>query len=659
MILLDVQAVRKHFGPEPVLDGVTFEARAGERIGLVGPNGTGKTTLLRILAGKDDADSGAVRVHASVHAGFLEQQPRWEPGHTLWDEAQSALADLIALQNEALSVAAAMGETADPAEHKQLAARYDHLQHEIGRRDAYNLENKIQRVLQGLRFRPESWAQPVESLSGGEQNRLMLAKLLLAEPNLLLLDEPSNHLDIEATEWLEDFLVDSSAAIIVVSHDRFFLDKVTTRTLELFRGTVDSYSGNFSAYRRQKEERLLVERRTYEKQQLEIEKAKEFIRRNHYGMKHAQAEDRRKKLERIELVPRPREIAAPPMRFSAAARSGDIVVRAEGLAKSYGRPLFAGVDVQITRGQRWGLLGPNGSGKTTLLRCLLGAEPPDAGQCRLGQGLTLGYFDQQLAGVDDDHQVVDAIRPPDKQLNQQQRRDLLARFGVSGDTQLQRVGDLSGGERCRAALAGLAAVNANFLVLDEPTNHLDLWARDSLEQALLAFDGTVLFVSHDRYFVNRVADHLFIIEDGRVRVIEGNYDTYHLLASGKAAEAEPAPAPTKAAKPSKPPGKSDKGEKGKRAKSEKREQGGQGEKGKRAKKAARAKRRFPFRKVADIEDEIFMRETSVQHLQEELAQGDTHRDGDRVRRLNAEIVEHQEALAALYAHWEEASELNW
>ena len=358
MILLDVQDVGKHFGPEPVLDGVSFEARAGERIGLVGPNGTGKTTLLRILAGKEDPDRGVVRTHASVHAGFLEQQPRWEPGRTLWDEAQSALADLIALQNEALSVAEAMADPADPAERKQLAARYDHLQHELGRRDAYNIEHKIQRVLQGLRFRPETWTQPVESLSGGEQNRLMLAKLLLAEPNLLLLDEPSNHLDIEATEWLEDFLVDSSAAIVVVSHDRCFLDKVTTRTLELFRGTVDSYVGNFSAYCRQKEERLLVERRTYEKQQLEIEKAKDFIRRNHYGQKHAQAEDRRKKLERIELVPPPREIACPPMRFSAAARSGDIVVRAEGLAKSYSRPLFAGVDLQITRGQRWGFWAP-------------------------------------------------------------------------------------------------------------------------------------------------------------------------------------------------------------------------------------------------------------------------------------------------------------
>ena len=356
----------------------------------------------------------------------------------------------------------------------------------------------------------------------------MLAKLLLAEPNLMLMDEPSNHLDIEATEWLEDFLLESSAAIIVVSHDRYFLDKVTTRTLELFRGTVDSYTGNFTAYWRQKAERLLVERRTYERQQEEIAKAKEFIRRNHYGQKHAQAEDRRKKLERIELVSPPREIHAPPMGFPPVARSGDIVLRAEGLGKSYQRRLFAGLDLQITRGQRWALLGPNGSGKTTLLRCLLGLEEADEGQSRLGQGVSVGYFDQQLAELADDRPAVEAIRPPRKEFNQQQRRDLLARFGLGGDTALQEVANLSGGERCRAALARLAATDANFLVLDEPTNHLDLWARDALQRALTGFDGTVLLVSHDRYFVNSVADHLLVIDGGQVRAIEGNYDTYQL-----------------------------------------------------------------------------------------------------------------------------------
>ena len=296
---------------------------------------------MRILADKEEADGGSIVRHPSLHVGYLEQQPEWEPGRTLIDEAKSALAGLMAMEAELISVAEELGRCDDPLEHKRLADRYDHLQHEMQSRDAYNLDHKIERVLDGLRFRRETFNQPVESLSGGEQNRLMLAKLLLAEPNVMLLDEPSNHLDIEATEWLESFLAESAAAMLLVSHDRYFLDRVTNRTLELFQGTVDSYTGNFSAYWTQKAERLLVQQRTFEKQQIEIEKAKDFIRRNHYGQKHQQAEDRRKKLDRIELVAVPRAIVLPPMGFPPASRSGDIVVRAEGLAKAFERPLFA------------------------------------------------------------------------------------------------------------------------------------------------------------------------------------------------------------------------------------------------------------------------------------------------------------------------------
>jgi ATP-binding cassette subfamily F protein 3 len=415
--------------------------------------------------------------------------------------------------------------------------------------------------------------------------------------------------------------------MIVVSHDRYFLDKVTNRTLELFHGTVDGYTGNFSAYWQQKAERLLVQRRTYEKQQIEIEKTKDFIRRNAYGQKHAQAEDRRKKLERIELVTPPREIAAPTVRFPPAKRSGDFVVRAEGLAKSFDRPLFRDVSVEIRRGERWALLGLNGCGKTTLLRCLLGLVPSDQGQIKLGAGVTIGYFDQQLAELDDELAVVDAVRPKHKQMNEQQRRDLLAGFGLTGDRALQPVRSLSGGERCRAALARLAAGEANFLVLDEPTNHLDLWARDALENALLHFHGTVLFVSHDRYFVNRVADHVLAMDPDRVFSMEGNYDSYQSRSSAAPGDAEPAePPPPRPAKGAGPSAK---------------------------------KRRFPYRKVADLEDEIFERETCIKALQGELTQPEVLRDGDRVRQIKLQIEEEQAALKGVYEHWEEASELNW
>jgi ATP-binding cassette subfamily F protein 3 len=669
MIIVSVEGVRKHYGPEPVLNGVTFEVRPGQRIGLVGPNGTGKTTLLRILAGREDADGGACLWHPSVRFGYLEQQPEFLPGRTLWDEAHSALDELLAMQQEALHVAEALAHVNDDTEHQRLAARYDHLQQELQRHDAYNLDYKTERVLDGLRFPKSTFRQPVESLSGGEQNRLMLAKLLLAEPDLMLLDEPSNHLDIEATEWLEEFLLSSGAAMLLVSHDRYFLDKVTNRTLELFRGTVDSYVGNFAAYWQQKQERLLVQRRTYDKQREEIAKAEDFIRRNSYGQKSLQAEDRRKKLARIELIEPPKEIETPYMKFAEAQRSGDFVLRARALSKAFERPLFREVTFDVQRGQRFSLLGPNGSGKTTLLKCLLGLIPADTGQIVLGQGVEVGYFDQQLAGLSDDMPVVDAVRPPKKEFVEQQRRDLLARFGITGDTALQKVGQLSGGERCRTALARLAATDANLLVLDEPTNHLDLWARDSLERALNQFQGTILFVSHDRYFVDRVADHLLIIEPGGVRVFDGNYSEYQRFLQEKDKPVEE-PAPLKSTKPGHHKPGTAKSAKHPAAHGKRRDKGTEGQRGK-AKgqpatedaaapgKPAGKKRHFPFRKVVEIEAEVHDRESRLKQIHEELAFPETHRDGDRVRQLTAEAEEIAQKLKYLYAHWEEASELNW
>ena len=476
---------------------------------------------MKIIASREEADAGDCNLHASCRLGYLEQQPEFVSGKTVMQVAREGLADLEQLARDADRVATQIAEAESEAEREALGKHFDELQHELHQREGYQVEHRVHAILHGLGFHEENFSQPVEQLSGGQQNRLLLAKLLLAEADLLLLDEPSNHLDIQATEWLENHLASSSQAMILVSHDRYLLDKVANRTVELFRGTSEDYPGNFSAYWRQKAERLEVQRRTYEKQQEEIEKLKDFIRRHHVGLKHAQAEDRRKKLERIELVPLPREIGAPTMGFPPASRTGDVVLRVEHLSKAYDTPLFSDLTFQIERGEKWGILGPNGSGKTTLLRCLLDIVERDEGRVIFGANVRHAYFDQMLSFPDLETQVVEAIRPDHKEFNEPQRRDLLARFGLTGDIVFQKLSSLSGGERNRAALARLSVSDANLLLLDEPTNHLDLWARASLEKSLTAFDGTVIFVSHDRYFLNQVADHLLVVEPGRFRVVEG------------------------------------------------------------------------------------------------------------------------------------------
>ncbi|MFM7148627.1 MAG: ABC-F family ATP-binding cassette domain-containing protein [Gemmataceae bacterium] len=640
MLLLSCQDLERGFDEGPLFVNVGFELHAGERVGLVGPNGIGKSTLMKILSGQDKPDVGEVRLHAGARVALLRQQPQFQPGQTLFAEAKTALDELLAAHDDMIETAERLAVAVDEAERKSLSARYDRLHEMLSHHDAFNVDHRIGEVLEGLGFSPDDYHRPLETFSGGQQSRLMLAKLLLSSPDVMLLDEPSNHLDIATTRWLEDYLIRQPEAMLIVSHDRYFLDRVVTRIFEMHRNRITSYPGNFRQYWRLKEERYEMELKAWESQREMIEKQEEYIRRVHYGQLHKQAASRQKSLDKIERLDRPTKIESPHMQFGGVRRSGDIVLRVEDLAKSYDRPLFQQLTFDLHRGKRLGIMGPNGSGKTTLLRCLLGEEKPDGGRIHHGAQVDVGYYDQHLQILDPSKSVIRAVWPEaDPDTVEQSMRDLLGRFGLQGEQVYQKVGLLSGGEKSRAALARLVAQGVNLLILDEPTNHLDLWACDALEQAIREYDGTVIVVSHDRYFLNQVCDLLVVLDgEGETEVIFGNYDTYELMRAGKlAAEREKQAAREKQQRASK--------------KGANTSASGQGVPGKK-------KRKFPYKKVHELEAEIASGESELADLEQRLADPDLYKDGDKVKQTTARFEELKIALARLYEHWEEAVEMN-
>jgi ATP-binding cassette, subfamily F, member 3 len=631
MLLLSCSRLTRGFDEGPLFEDVGFELYAGDRVALVGPNGAGKTTLMRLLAGLDKPDDGESRLHAGARIGLLQQHPDLDGSPTLFAEARSALNELIAAHDDMVRTAEALARATDDAQRASLAARYDRLNELLRHHDAYNVDHHVEEVLDGLGFRKEDYHRPVGTFSGGQQRRLLLVKMLLAAPDVMLLDEPSNHLDIDATRWLEDYLVRQPEAMLIVSHDRYFLNRVATKVFELHAHRISSYPGNYAAYWRQRQERYERELKEWESQQEYINKQEDYIRRVHYGQLAKQAQSRQKALDRLERVERPTMIETPRMHFGEVRRAGDVVLETSDLAKSYDTPLFEGLNFQLQRGKRMGIMGRNGSGKTTLLRILMGDEEPTAGEVKRGHLIDFGYLDQHLKALPDDLPLIKAVWPePDPEIDEPRMRSLLGRFGLTGDQVYQPVGKLSGGERSRAALARLVALGVNVLVLDEPTNHLDIWACDALEQALLEFEGTVIVVSHDRYFLNRVVDLLIVLGDGRAQVIHGNYDTYERM---RALQAEQSP---------------------------QRQRGDEKKESQRAvaTKPAKRKRRFPYRKTEEIEADIAATETQLRALEEQMASPDLYRDGDKVKDTTRAFEETKVKLAQLYEQWEEAVELN-
>jgi ATP-binding cassette subfamily F protein 3 len=639
MLLLSCTDLSRGYDATPLFEDVSFEIHAGERIGFVGPNGAGKTTLLKILAGLDEPDSGKVTLHAGARLGTLVQVAEFAEGRTLFDEAKSAFDELIATQGEFERVGHDLAVCTDETKRKQLSARFDRLTEFLRHHDAFELDHKVENVLSGLGFTPEDFAREVHTFSGGQQRRLLLAKLLLAAPDVMLLDEPSNHLDIDTTRWLENYLAQQPEGMLIVSHDRYFLDRVVNRIFELHERRITSYPGNYHQYVRIRDERYERRMKEYEAQREYIEKQEEYIRRAHYGQLARQAQSRVKALDRLEVIEKPTKVAGPSIRFSEVTRSGDNVFHVEELTKRFGdRLLFENLSFDVPRGKRLGILGPNGCGKTTLLKILLGEEEPTSGLVQRGHLVFPGYLDQQLALLDPGKTVMRAVWPDDDPTHTEQKmRDLLGGFGLQGEIVEQPVKQLSGGEKSRAALAKLTVNGANLLVLDEPTNHLDIWACDSLEEALKAYEGTVIVVSHDRYFLNRVSDLLIVFADGTTEVVHGNYDTYELLRQAREeASADKAAARRRSegeAAPTHLPAES-------------------------ASRPAKRKRKFPYRKVPDLEADIAAAEKKVADLEAAMQSPDVYKDATRVRETMKELEQTKDDLARLYQHWEEAMELN-
>ena len=549
--MLSLKNAGKRFGPRVLFLEANWLVRAKEKTALVGANGAGKSTLMKVLAGLETLDYGDVEQTRGMSIGYLPQEGLQLTGRTVFDECLTVFDEIRAMESEVVALSAQMAELdhAGP-EYASAAERYSLLQERFHALDGYALDAQVGAVLTGLGFGKQDWSRPTSEFSGGWQMRIALAKLLLARPNLLLLDEPTNHLDLESRNWLEDYLRNYPFGYILISHDRYFLDVTIDRTVEIWNKRLTIYQGNFTKYLKQKEERRAQLEAAYRNQREQIEHLEAFISRFRYqATKAKQVQSRIKELEKIERIEIPEAEPAIHFKFPQPAPSGRIVVEAEGLGKSYGpKRVFSQARFSIERGDRVALVGVNGAGKSTLIKLLTGDEAPTEGGVRRGHNVVSEYFAQdQYKALDPEVRILDDISRAAVKVPEVELRSLLGCFLFSGDDVFKPLGVLSGGERNRYALARILVSPSNFLLLDEPTNHLDMRAKDVLLEALAAFSGTVIFVSHDRYFIDRLATRVLEVENGAVTMYEGDYEEYvrrkEALAATQPAADAPKPAP--------------------------------------------------------------------------------------------------------------------
>ena len=534
MIVLSCKGISKYYGIESILKNVTFNVNEGEKIGLIGANGAGKSTLFKILTNQLDYDDGELFIDKSKNLGYLSQNLSLNLENTIYNEALTVFQEIIDMEERLKKLADKMNEPYDISKedyHNKIIRDYTTLTEVYENRGGYTYKGEISRVLKGLGFNENDFDKSISILSGGQKTRVALCKLLLRKPEVLLLDEPTNHLDLDAIEWLEGYLKEVKGTIVLISHDRFFLDAITDKTIELVDGTAYVYPGNYTSFIGLKEKNMEVMQKAYDLQQIEIKRQEEIIAKYKSFNREKSiraAESRQKALDKIERIDAPpKESKASRIRFETKIKSGNDVLYVEDLKKSFGdKLLFESLNLDIKREEKIALIGENGRGKTTLFRIIMDQISPDTGVKVLGKNVFVGYYDQEQSNLDSTKAIIDEVWDDFPEMTTTEIRCALAAFLFTGDDVFKKISTLSGGEKCRINLLKLMLSKSNFLLLDEPTNHLDIVSREALEEAILGYDGTILLISHDRYFLNKIINKIYELNEDGIKEYLGNYSYY-------------------------------------------------------------------------------------------------------------------------------------
>ncbi len=628
MIILQGKNLTKLYITNLIFEHVDFTIQEGEKVGLVGPNGTGKSTLFRCITGEESFDEGQLQMSARHTMGYMEQMPEFAPGFTLLDAVLEMFNDIFALRDRLRKLEVEMG-TVEGQQLEQLLEEYSQLTHNYESLGGFSCESRAKGIIKGLGFSEDDFGREIACFSGGEKTRASLARLLVREPDLLLLDEPTNHLDLEALDWLEGYLRNYKGAVLVISHDRYFLDQVTTRTLEMNHHVLKSYNGNYSRYIVLKTEQEMAQMRAYEKQQAEIARTEEYIRKYKAGIKSKQARGREKQLSRVERLEAVQGNKSMLLNMQEVSGSGEIVLEIRDLAMAYpDKVLFHDFNDTIYKGEKVGLIGGNGVGKSTILKIIMGQLQPTAGTIRLGSRVKVAYYDQEHRQLNPENKIIDEIvYQYDVTLNE--ARDLLAQVLFFGEDVEKYIGDLSGGEKARVALLKIILDQPNLLIMDEPTNHLDIAAKEIVEQFLEEFPGTVFMVSHDRYLLDAICTRTIVLEDQTFAAYLGNYSYYRQ----KKAELDRIA----------------------REKQEELEQQARSRNNKQKQVADKPKinKSKVKKEIEALEEQIQQGESRSEELSALLADGATYQDEEKSRQLVAEYKQLEEDIPLWYEKWEE------